>query len=304
MTASFHKLHPTFAAEVSGLDLRQIDDQETLEQILAGLDEYGVLVFHDQPFSDEEQAAFTRRLSDALAAKSRPGSDVGKTPLDQKALTRIEQSLVLDLVKVSNLDEKNKIVASDDRRRVAKLGNRIWHTDGSSLEPAGCYTMLSGRVIPPVRADTEFADTRAAYDALDDETKGTLEGLHVYHSLVYSRGLLGFRFSAEEERDLKGAVHPIVRTNPGTHRRSLYLGIHAARVMEWPIPEGRLLLRDLTEHATQERFVYRHVWRPNDFLIWDNRATLHRARPFDDAKYQRDMRRTMTLEIGALRPVA
>lgn len=158
--------------------------------------------------------------------------------------------------------------------------------------------MLSGRIIPPVRADTEFADTRAAYDALDDESKIKLSGLSVYHSLVYSRGLLGFQFSKEEEEQLKGAVHPLVRTIPRSQRKSLYLGAHAARVVEMPIPEGRLLLRDLTEHATQELFVYRHAWRKNDFVMWDNRATLHRARPFDDAKYKRDMRRTMIRDIA------
>lgn len=296
MSLSLRKLHPLFAAEIVGIDLRQVHDQATLAEIHAGLDEYAVLVFRDQPFSDEDQAAFTRRLDGSLftgleyegGARTTSGHDVSQTT---------EQRSVPGLEKVSNLNEASEIVTAGDRRRVAKLGNRIWHTDGSQYDPSVRYTMLSGRVIPPVRADTEFADTRAAYDALDAATKKSLEGLRAFHSVVYSRNLLGFAFSKEEEEKLKGAVHSVVRTIPRTGRRSLYLGAHASHVVDILIPEGRLLLRDLTEHATQDRFVYRHEWRPNDLVIWDNRATMHRARPFDDAKYQRDMRRTRTLDI-------
>jgi alpha-ketoglutarate-dependent 2,4-dichlorophenoxyacetate dioxygenase len=297
MALTFRKLHPLFAAEVSAVDLRQVDDQATLEQIAAGLDEYAVVVFRDQRFSDEDQSTFTQRFDAALRRKSKAAAAAGAGASDEKPLTGIERSLIVDLIKVANVNERNEIVAANDRRRVSKLGNRIWHTDGSSVDPSGRYTMLSGRIIPPVRADTEFTDTRAAYDALDASEKEKLEGLSVYHSLVYSRGLLGFSFPPEEEEKLKGAVHRLVRTIPNGGRRSLYLGAHASMVVDWPIPEGRLLLRDLTEHATQTQFIYRHEWRQNDLVIWDNFATLHRARPFDDAQYQRDMRRTMTLEV-------
>src|SRR5690606_5701013 len=144
----------------------------------------------------------------------------------------------------------------------------------------------------------QFADTRAAYDALDDETKSAIADLHVHYSLVYARHTMGFVFPPEEEAKLPGAIHPLVRVNPRTGRRSLYLGQHASRVVEMQVPEGRVLLSDLTEHATQREFVYSHEWRQYDLLIWDNRATLHRARSFDDAKYGRDMRRTMTRDIG------
>jgi alpha-ketoglutarate-dependent 2,4-dichlorophenoxyacetate dioxygenase len=177
------------------------------------------------------------------------------------------------------------------------LGNRLWHTDASFQDPPGRYSMLSARVVPPVGADTEFADMRAAYDALDAQTKVQLEPLHAHHSIAYSRETLGFEFSHDEQEKLKGAVHPVVRTNPRTQRRSLYLASHASRIMEWPVPEGRLLLRDLIEHATQPQFIYRHAWRPGDLVIWDNRATMHRATRFDDARFRRELRRVTTLDI-------
>ena len=144
-----------------------------------------------------------------------------------------------------------------------------------------------------------FADMRAAYDALDDETRERIDGLRAHHSIAYSREILGFKFSAEEQERLKGAVHPLVRTNPRTRRRSLYLASHASQIVGWPVPEGRLLLRDLIEHATQPQFVYRHAWRVGDLVIWDNRATMHRGRQFDDAVHRRELRRVTTLDIEA-----
>ncbi len=138
---------------------------------------------------------------------------------------------------------------------------------------------------------------RAAYDALPEDERARLEGLTVHHSIAYSRSTLGFEFSASEQDALKGAIHPLVRTIPRSGRRSLYLASHASRIMEWPVPEGRLLLRELIEHATQPRFVYRHQWRVGDLVIWDNRATMHRARPFDDTRYRRELRRVTTLDV-------
>jgi alpha-ketoglutarate-dependent 2,4-dichlorophenoxyacetate dioxygenase len=157
--------------------------------------------------------------------------------------------------------------------------------------------MLFARVVPPVAADTEFADMRAAYDALDENTRKKIEGLRAHHSIAYSRETLGFDFSEEEKNKLKGAEHPLVRTNPRTGRRALYLASHASHVIGWPVPEGRLLLRDLIEHATQPQFVYRHAWRVGDLVIWDNLATMHRGRPFDDTAHKRELRRVTTLDI-------
>src|SRR5947208_8390502 len=292
MTLTFRRLHPHFLAEVSQIDLRRVCDRETLAEIRAGMDEYAVLVFRDQPFTDDEQLAFAQRLDGQLHSKT--GSSVlRKSRLGNEALTDI-----------SNLDENGEIMKSDDRRRMYGLGNRLWHTDASFQDPPGRYSMLSARVIPPVRVETEFAAMRAAYDALSAEMKAQLAGLRVHHSIAHSRQTLGFEFSEEEQEKLKGAVHPLIRTIPRSHRKSLYIASHASRIVDWPVPEGRLLLRDLMEHATQPEFVYRHSWRVDDLVIWDNRATMHRARPFEDAKYRRELRRVTTLDIAEPAPVA
>jgi alpha-ketoglutarate-dependent 2,4-dichlorophenoxyacetate dioxygenase len=287
MALTFHRLHPHFAAEAAGLDLRTVHDAETLAAIRAGMDEYAVLVFHDQPLTDEEHVAFAQRLDGEL--HTRTGSSVlYKSRLGNEALADI-----------SNLDESGEVMRSGDRRRMYGLGNRLWHTDASFQDPPGRYSMLSAKVVPPVPADTEFADTRAAYDALSPDVKAKLEGLHVHHSITHSRQVLGFEFTREEEERLKGAVHPLVRTLPRSGRRALYVASHAARIMEMPVPEGRLLLRDLIEHATRPEFVYRHAWRVGDLVIWDNRATMHRARPFDDTTHRRELRRVTTLDVDA-----
>ncbi|MGH7319108.1 MAG: TauD/TfdA dioxygenase family protein [Candidatus Rokuibacteriota bacterium] len=285
MALTFRRLHPHFVAEVSPVDLRRVHDRETLARIRAGMDEYAVLVFRDQPFTDDEQLAFAQRLDGQL--HSRTGSAVlGKSRLGNEALSDI-----------SNVDESGELLKSDDRRRMYGLGNRLWHTDASFQDPPGRYSMLSARIVPPVEADTEFADMRAAYDALPPEMKARIEGLRVHHSIAYSRQTLGFEFSEDEQGKLKGAVHPLVRTIPRSGRRSLYVASHASRIIDWPVPDGRLLLRDLIEHATQPEFRYRHAWRVGDLVIWDNRATMHRARPFDDATHRRELRRVTTLDV-------
>jgi len=282
---SFRELHPNFAAEASTIDLRAVADRATLDRIRAGMDAHGVLVFRDQPFADDEQLAFAKRFDGVLHEKT-GAAVLSRNRFGNEALTDI-----------SNVDESGELLKSGDRRRMYALGNRLWHTDASFQDPPGRYSMLSAKVVPPVAADTEFADMRAAYDALDANTRQMLEGLHAHHSIAYSRMTLGFEFSAEEQERLPGAVHPLVRINLRTRRRSLYLASHASRIIDWPVPEGRLLLRDLVEHATQPRFVYRHAWRAGDLVIWDNLATMHRGRPFDDASQRRELRRVTTLDI-------
>src|SRR5262245_58610234 len=249
------------------------------------MDEFAVLVFRDQPFADAEQLAFAQRFDGALHANT-GAALLGKIRFGNEALTDI-----------SNLDEGGAILKSQDRRRAYALGNRLWHTDASFQDPAGRYSMLSAKVVPPAGADTEYADMRAAYDALPEETKTRLEGLRVHHSIAYSRQTLGFEFSTEEAGRLEGAIHPLVRVLPRSGRRSLYLASHASRIIDWPRPEGRLLLRDLIEHATHPGFVYRHRWAVGDLVIWDNRATMHRARPFDDLAHRRELHRVTTLDI-------
>jgi alpha-ketoglutarate-dependent 2,4-dichlorophenoxyacetate dioxygenase len=260
-------------------------DEETLAEIRAGMDRYGVLVFHDQPFTDEDQLSFARRFDGELHSKTGI-SVLQKSRLGNEALTDI-----------SNLDEDGEVMKSDDRRRMYALGNRLWHTDASFQNPPGRYSMLHARVVPPVPADTQFADMRAAYDALPEEMKQRLEGLMVHHSIAYSRRTLGFEFSPEEEARLQGAIHPLVRTIPGSGRKSLYLASHASRIIDWPLPDARLLLRDLMEHATQREFTYTHSWAVGDLVIWDNRATMHRGLAYDDTTYRRELRRVTSLDL-------
>lgn len=291
MDLKIRRLHPHVGGEVTApIELRRVSDEASLAEIRAGMDEYAVLVFRDQPFADEEQMAFARRLDGELHAK--PGSRaVSKSRLGTEAVADI-----------SNVGADGKILPVDDRRRLYSLGNRLWHTDASFESPPGRYSMLSARTVPEGGGpDTQFADMRAAYDALAEDFKATLEGLEVHHSIAHSRQTLGFEFSAEEADMLKGAVHPLVRKLP-YGRRSLYVASHAARVLGWTLPEGRLLLRELIEHATQAQFVYSHKWRHGDLVIWDNRATMHRARPFADTQVVREMRRVTTLDIE--RPAA
>jgi alpha-ketoglutarate-dependent 2,4-dichlorophenoxyacetate dioxygenase len=292
MKLSFKKIHTTFGAEVSAIDLNAVYDEETLLSLREGMAQFGVLVFKNQHFSAEEQLAFAQRMDGQLHAKT-SSAVLAKNRYGNEALTDI-----------SNVGQDGSILDAEDRRRMNGISNRIWHTDASFEDPAGRYSMLYARNIPPVRADTEFADMRAAYDALDDETKKTIENLHVNHSIVYSRHTMGFDFSEEESARLPGATHPLVRICAGSPRKSLYLASHASRIIEWPIPEGRLLLKDLIEHATQRQFVFSHAWELNDLVIWDNRTTMHRARPFDDKKYKRELTRVTTLDLPLERATA
>jgi alpha-ketoglutarate-dependent 2,4-dichlorophenoxyacetate dioxygenase len=286
MNLTFTQLHPYFVGEASAIELRRVDDADALAAIRAGMDRYAVLVFHDQSLTDDEHLAFAQRLDGALHTKLGSAA-IQKNRFGNEALGDI-----------SNLGGDGEILKSDDRRRAYSLGNRLWHTDASFQDPPGRYSILHAKMIPPAGADTEYADLRAAWDALPPAQKGQVEGLRAHHSIAYSRQTLGFEFSRDEEDALKGAIHPLVRTLPRSGRRSLYLASHASRVIDWPVPEGRLLLRDLIEHATQRHFVYRHRWHVGDLVIWDNRCTMHRATPFEDSKYRRELRRVTTLDLA------
>jgi alpha-ketoglutarate-dependent 2,4-dichlorophenoxyacetate dioxygenase len=192
---------------------------------------------------------------------------------------------------VSNRGQDNRPLARDDRRRLFNLGNQLWHSDSSFRAVAAKYSLLSARTVAQKGGNTEFADMRAAYDALDIETKALVEDLVCEHSLLYSRGLLGFEVTPEERAMFRPVRQRLVRTHPVTGRKSLYLSSHAGTIVGWPVPEARALLRDLTEHATQPQFVYAQKWRQYDLVIWDNRQVMHRVRRFDESEI-RDMRRT------------
>ena len=287
MALEFTPLHPRFVAQVSPIALREVFDPAVLAEVRAGMDRHAVLVFRDQAFADDEQLDFARRLDGRLHEKT--GSRVvSASRLGNEALTDI-----------SNVAAEGGLLPPGDRRRLHSLANRLWHTDASFEDPPGRYSLLHARVVPPDGPATEFADMRAAWDALDAGMKERLEGLDAHHSIAYSRRTLGFEFPPEAEKLLGGAVHPLVRRLPRSNRRSLYLASHASRILGWTLPEGRLLLRELIEHATQREFVYAHAWRAGDLVIYDNRATMHRARPFDDGAHRRELRRVTTLDVAA-----
>jgi alpha-ketoglutarate-dependent 2,4-dichlorophenoxyacetate dioxygenase len=286
MPITMRQVGPCFAAEVEGIDITKPLSPEQVDAIHAGMDRYAVLVFHDQPINDEQQLAFTRSLGEIEHS-------IG-TSLRGAA----EQRLPSTFADVSNLDKDNKVFARDDRPRLFGLGNRLWHSDSSFKVIPAKYSLLHARSVPSKGGNTEFADMRAGYDALDDETKAEVEELVCEHSQLYSRAILGFTDFTEEERERFKPVHQcLVRTHPVTKRRSLYLASHAGAILGWPVPEARAFLRDLIEHATQRQFVYAHTWKVGDLVMWDNRQTMHRARPFP-AHEPRDMRRTTLVGDG------
>jgi alpha-ketoglutarate-dependent 2,4-dichlorophenoxyacetate dioxygenase len=279
MAVSIRPIHPVFVGEVSGIDLRRPLAADEVAAIETGMDRHAVLVFHDQDVTDAQQIAFTRNFGEI---ENSAGGNVTKP--HEKRLG----SLMND---VSNLGHDHKPLARDDRRRLFNLGNRLWHSDSSFRTIPAKYSLLSGRITVEKGGNTEFADMRAAWDALDDETKALCEPLVCEHSLLYSRGLLGFEPTSEERAMFRPVRQRLVRTHPATGRKSLYLSSHAGMIIDWPVPEARAFLRDLTEHATRPEFVYSHKWRRLDLVMWDNRQVMHRVRSFDENQV-RDMRRT------------
>ena len=282
MPIEIRPLTPAFAGEVSGVDCRRPLACEEVAAIEGGMDRYAVLVFRDQPLSDEQQLAFTRHFGE-LENYRTPGH----------VRRRDAQRLGPGIADFSNLDRDGSIMSAEDRVWFFKLADRLWHSDSSFRPAPAKYSLLSGRIIPSWGADTEFADMRAAYDALDDRTKAEIEPLVCEHSLIYSRAAIGFTELSPEERQAFAPVRqPMVRTHPVSGRKSLFLSAHAGGIVGWPIPEARMFLRDLIEHATQPQFVYKHKWQVGDLVMWDNRQTMHRARRFDDRNEVRDVRRT------------
>jgi alpha-ketoglutarate-dependent 2,4-dichlorophenoxyacetate dioxygenase len=280
MPVQLHPITPTFAAEVSGVDAAQPVSREDVAAIEAGMDKYAVLVFRDQRITDEQQKDFSSNFGPLEVA---PGNNITK-PADKRLGTGMND--------VSNLGKDGKPLPLDSRQRMFNLGNMLWHSDSSFRQIPSKYSLLSARVVNPKGGDTEFADMRAAYDALDEETRREIEDYVCEHSLMYSRGSLGFGdFTDEEKQMFKPVRQRLVRTHPVTGRKSLFLSSHAGTILGMPTPPARILLRDLTEHATQPRFVYVHKWRPYDLVMWDNRQTMHRGRRYDETQ-PRDVRRT------------
>ena len=280
MPVTTRQVGPCFAAEVEGVDMTRPLSADQIKAIHAGMDQYAVLVFHDQKIDDEQQLAFSQSLGE----------------LEQAVGTSLrapdEYRLPTTFADVSNLDQNNRVFARDDRRRLFAIGNRLWHSDSSFKVVPAKYSLLHAHSIPSKGGNTEFAYMRAAYDALPDETKAEIEELICEHSQIFSRQQLGFTdFTEDELKRFKPVRQRLVRVHPGTGCKSLYLSSHAGIILGWPVPEARAFLRDLVEHATQREYVYIHKWRVGDLVMWDNRQTMHRARPFP-VNEPRDMRRT------------
>jgi alpha-ketoglutarate-dependent 2,4-dichlorophenoxyacetate dioxygenase len=280
MPISIRPLHPVFVGEVTGVDVSRPLEPQEVAAIEAGMDKYGFIVFPGQIITDEQQMAFTRNFG---AIEDARGGNVTK-PQDKRLVTGMND--------VSNLGKDGKPLARDSRQRLFNIGNMLWHSDSSFRAIPAKYSLLSARVVNKKGGNTEFADMRAAYDALDDETRAEIADLVCEHSLMYSRGSLGFLDYSEEEKAMfKPVRQRLVRSHPVTGRKSLYLSSHAGAILGMPMPEARMLLRDLNEHATQPKFVYVHKWTLGDLVIWDNRQVMHRVRRYDDSQ-PRDMRRT------------
>jgi len=275
-------LNDGFVAEASEIDISRPLSPAEVAAVEAGMDQYAVLVFRDQALTDEQQCDFTRNfgeLEQTLIAQMTKGSERRLQPLE--------------MGDISNLTASGTLRPRDDSRRMYALGNRLWHADASFRATGAIYSLLSARIVPSSGGNTEFADMRAAYDALDAQTKGLIEDLVTEHSIAFSRAQLGFDdYGSGNEDKVRPVRHSLVRTHPVTGRKSLYLSAHIGGIVGWPVPEARAFIRDLTEHATQPQFTHAHQWRVNDLVIWDNRTTMHRARRYRDLEEVRDLRRT------------
>ena len=271
---------------MTGIDARKPLTPEDVKAVATGMDKYAVLVLPGQDITDAQQLAFTANFG---------AFQDGANSTERRPELRLDPAFA----DVSNLDRTGQKLARDDRRRMASLGNRLWHSDASFRAVPAKYSILSGRIVTTDGGNTEFADMRAAYDALDAATKAEIEDLVCEHSLIYSRGQLGFSdFLPDERVAMTPARQRLVRTHPVTGRKSLFLAAHIGAIVGWPRPEAMAFIRDLMEHATSPEFVYVHRWTQHDLVIWDNRTTMHRVRRFDDLRVVRDMRRTTTRSDG------
>jgi len=284
------QIHPLFAGEVSGVDLRRAPSRELVAAIDQGMDEHAVLIFRGQEISEDEQIAFASAFGPL---------DTGLTKITA-AKSRFRHKTTMD---ISNVMLDGTIAPAGHKKLAGALANQLWHSDSSFQYVPGKYSMLSAVILPRPTVmgagETEFADMRAAYDALPDAMKEKLGPLVAEHFALYSRMWLGDEdWTAEQKAGMPPVRWRVVRTQP-SGRKSLFIGAHANRIVGWPVPEGRMFLLDLLEHATQRQFVYRHEWRVGDLVIWDNRATLHRGRPYD-MSLRRELRRTTTEDLAAV----
>ena len=277
-TLAITRQHPFFVADFGALDLSRPLDEATFAQVQAALGEHAVGIFHGPALSQDDQIAFASRFG------TLEGHGVLTTGIGRRVSPR--------LADISNLDEKNAVLGQQDRRRMFALGNQLWHTDSSFRPTPAKYSLLHAHTVTPEGGETQFVDTRAAYEALPDKTKARIDGLMAEHSIFTSRAKLGFTdFSDEERAAMPPVPRPLVRVHAPSGRKALYLASHASHIVGRPVPDGRMLIHELIEHATQPQFVHTHRWSVGDLVFWDNRCTMHRGRPYDEALHRRDLRR-------------
>jgi alpha-ketoglutarate-dependent 2,4-dichlorophenoxyacetate dioxygenase len=279
MTIKLSPLHPMFGADVEGIDLLQPISDAAFSTIQMGLDRFGMLVFKGSTLTPEQQVAFATRFGELEAQNGVILSDRPRRVTPQ-------------LVDISNLDENNAVLSQADRRRMFALGNQLWHTDSSFKQTPAKYSLLHAHTVTPEGGETQFVDMRVAWETLPPKVQDKIEDLWAEHSIFCSRAKLGFTNFTDAERAATPAVRrAVVRVHPGSGRKTLYLASHASHIIGWPVPDGRMLIRDLVEHATHPQLVYTHKWSVGDLVIWDNRCTMHRGRPYDEANHRRDLRR-------------
>jgi alpha-ketoglutarate-dependent 2,4-dichlorophenoxyacetate dioxygenase len=283
-TLAMRRLHPRFGVEISGVDLSRPLDDGAWAHIWEAFNEHSLLLFRDQPLTDEEQMTFSRRF--------------GALETTVKTLGQ-EDRLHPNLVELANLDEDGRRMDWSDRRMMYQSGNQMWHTDSSFKPVPAQASLLSGRLVPPEGGETEFVSCRLAWEALAPDAQSRLDGKVAIHSFAYSRGLIDPTLLGPETEQLYPPVRQaLVRANPVNGKKTVYIGAHASHIEGAPIEEGRALLKELLELATRAENVYRHTWRQHDLIIWDNRCMLHRGRPWDSRRYTRVMHRTTVAGDG------
>jgi alpha-ketoglutarate-dependent 2,4-dichlorophenoxyacetate dioxygenase len=283
MALHVRRLTPVFGAEITGVDLTRPMDDRSFAAVEEAFESFSVLVFPGQDLDDDSQIAFSRRFGELEKTHAHVANNHTNKPVSV----------------ISNLDPDGKLMAADDPRVQFRIGQRNWHSDSSFKRVPSKASLLHARLLPPEGGETEFASLRAAYDALPEDGKRRLDGLVAIHHYANSRRGMNIKISSDEEdKRFPPVPQAVIRSNPANGRKALFVGSHASHIRDMPEDEGRALLAELLEFATRRDFVYRHTWRTGDLVMYDNRAVLHRARPYAITEHPRILHRTTVAGDG------
>lgn len=286
MPLNIKQLHESFIGEVTDIDLTQPLSPDEIEAVQTAIDRHLVLVFPNQNINDDQQLRFS-----SYFGPMHKSITINRTDMER----RLKKDELSD---ISNIDQDGNRLPPEDRRRRQQLANLLWHTDNSFRDPKSSYTLLAARIVPEEAGQTEFANMQAAYEALPSETKQRIENLTAVHVLENSRRLAGTSEFIEEEKDrFPPMPQPVILAHPRTGQKALYIGSHASHIVGWPVDDGRRLLEELLDFATQPQFVFSKKWQLGDLVMWDNRSVLHRGIQFDETRFRRDLRRTSVVEV-------